>query len=242
MSAIPFALATFVSTAIGGVVALRFRDRLHLILGFTAGVLLGVVCFDILPEVFSLSSEGHVDPMGPMSALVIGFLVFHGAEKLMLIHSAQEESYVDHHHPRVGVVSAIALIGHSFMDGVGIGVGFQVNRTTGIIVALAVIAHDFADGLNTVSLMLAHRNTKRNAIVMLAIDALAPTIGAASTLLWHAPQRFLALYLGFFGGVLLYLGAADILPEAHSEKRSQLTIVLTCVGAAFVYLVARAVG
>lgn len=242
MSAIPFALATLVSTAVGGVVALRFRDRLHLILGFTAGVVLGVVCFDILPEVFSLSAKGHIDPMKPMTALVIGFLLFHSAEKLMLIHSAQEESYVDHHHPRVGVISALALIGHSFMDGVGIGVGFQVNQATGVIVALAVIAHDFADGLNTVSLMLAHGNTRRRSIAMLAIDALAPTLGAASTLLWRLPQPILATYLGFFAGVLLYIGSADILPEAHSEKSSALTIALTCVGAAFIYVVMRIVG
>jgi zinc transporter ZupT len=242
MSAVLLALTTFLSTAAGGLFALKFRDRLHLILGFTAGVLLGVVSFDILPELFELASEYAIDPSGPMVALVVGFLFFHGVEKLTVIHHVQEESYAHHHHPQVGVFSALALIGHSFMDGVGIGLGFQISEAAGVIVAVAVIAHDFADGLNTVSLMLAHHNTTRRALIMLGLDALAPVAGAASTLLFQVPPGTLALYLGFFAGFLLYIGAADILPQAHSEHSSVLTIALTCLGAAFMFVVSRMVG
>src|SRR5262249_16244662 len=156
MNVILFALTAMTSTAAGGLFALRFRDQLHLILGFTAGVLLGVVAFDILPEIFALANEHGLDSTRSMIALVVGFLLFHSAEKLTVIHHAQEESYAAHHHPQVGLLSALALVGHSFMDGVGIGLGFQVSTAVGVAVAAAVIAHDFADGLNTVSLMLAH--------------------------------------------------------------------------------------
>src|SRR5207249_9329527 len=138
----------------------------------------------------------------------------HSIEKLTVIHHAQEESYADHHHPQVGLLSALALVGHSFMDGVGIGLGFQVSTIVGVAVAAAVIAHDFADGLNTVSLMLAHHNTTRRSVAMLLLDALAPVFGAASTLFFQVPQNVLALYLGFFAGFLLYIGASDILPQA----------------------------
>jgi ZIP family zinc transporter len=242
MTAIGFALLAFVSTALGGAFAVRFSRSLHLILGFTAGVLLGVVGFDVLPELFALTGEYAIDPMHPMVALVTGFLLFHASEKLLLIHHAQESSYVHHHHPTVGVMSALALAGHSVMDGVGIGLGFQVSPRAGFMVALAVIAHDFADGLNTVSLMLRHGNRQRHALFALALDAAAPVVGAASTLLFHLPPFALAVYLGFFAGFLLYIGAADILPEAHSERSSALTIALTAAGAGFVYLVSRLAG
>jgi zinc transporter ZupT len=241
LDAIWLSLVSFLSTCAGGLFALKFRDRLHLILGFTAGVLLGVVSFDLLPEVFALVREHGLDPAQPMVALVVGFLLFHAVEKLVLIHHAQEQSYADHHHTQVGLISASALVGHSFMDGLGIGLGFQVSTAVGLIVATAVIAHDFADGLNTVSLMLLHRNTTRRSLVMLALDALAPIAGAASTLLFQMPAPTLVLYLGFFTGFLLYIGAADILPEAHSRRSSAFTILLTCLGAAFVYLVVRLV-
>jgi zinc transporter ZupT len=244
MTAVWLSLATFFSTLAGGLFALKFRDRLHFILSFTAGVLLGVVSFEILPEIFALARAQGVDAIGAMVALVFGFLLFHGLEKYLLVHHAHEDDYAEHRHPRVGMLSALALIGHSFMDGVGIGLAFQVSNAVGVAVAIAVISHDFCDGLNTVSLMLVHRNPTRRSFGMLALDAVAPVLGAASTLLFTLPPGTLMLYLGFFGGFLLYIGAADVLPEAHSQNRSAIAgrlIALTCLGAAFMFVAARAV-
>lgn len=241
-SPVALTLAAVVSTLAGGVVALRFRDRLHYLLGFTAGVLLGVVAFDLLPEVFALAHEHALDPSAAMIALVIGFLLFHSLEKFVLVHPAQEEHYSHHHHPNVGMASAAVLAAHSCMDGVAIGLGFQVSALVGLTVAIAVIAHDFSDGLNTVSLMLRHKNSTRRAITMLAVDALAPLVGVLLTLVFTIPPFELMIYLGFFAGFLLYIGVSDILPEAHSRAGpgvSMKLIALTCCGAAFVYAVVR---
>ena len=245
MTAILLSLATFFSTLGGGLFALKYRNRLHYILSFTAGVLLGVVSFDILPEIFQMAHDGNIDAMGAMLTLVIGFLIFHSLEKFVLLHHGHEEDYAAHRHPQVGVVSALALIGHSFMDGVGIGLAFQVSQSVGIAVAIAIIAHDFCDGLNTVSLMLVHRNSAMRSAGMLVLDAIAPVLGAASTLFFKLPPDILILYLGFFAGFLLYIAAADILPEAHSQARPATAlglIGLTCLGAALIFIVVRVVG
>ncbi|HKR81487.1 MAG TPA: ZIP family metal transporter [Candidatus Saccharimonadales bacterium] len=233
------AISTFVSTMLGGVTALKNRDRLHRILGYTAGVLLGVVAFDILPEIFELVHEHNFSATVPMLALVGAFLLFHIAEKSILIHHAHDTEYGEHHHPQIGLLSALALSGHSFLDGVGIGLGFQVNTQVGVAVAIAVIGHDFADGLNTVSLMLSNKNSPRKSLMLLAVDALAPVFGVLSTLLFHLPPLGLVIYLGFFAGFLLYIGASDILPEAHSKHPSRVTMALTVLGAAFMFLVTR---
>src|SRR5437762_3297715 len=169
MEAIILSLSTFFSTLFGGLFAVRFRHKLHLILGFTAGVLLGVVAFDIFPELIELIEKTQTPSVFAMGALVAGFLIFHILEKLLIIHHAQEGEYGSHKHPTVGILSALALSGHSFLDGVGIGLGFQVSSVVGILVAVAVISHDFSDGLNTVSLMLAHKNTTSKAKLMLFV-------------------------------------------------------------------------
>jgi zinc and cadmium transporter len=234
--AVLLALSTMVSTSIGGLVALRHRDQLHLILGFAAGVMLGLVAFDLLPEVFSLGGTGRTLNL-PTVALpfVAGFLILHLVERSVAMHHAHEGEYGEHTHvPQLGVVSAFALAGHSFMDGVGIGLAFKVGSGLGLAVALAVIAHDFADGLNTVTLMLRHGNGQRRARMMLALDAVAPVLGAASTLLFSVPEQVLALYLAFFAGFLLYLATGDILPEAHSRHPTRLTLVATVGGVAFI--------
>jgi hypothetical protein len=111
MSAILLSLATFFSTLIGGLFWLRYL-------------------------VYSL----RLDSTGPMVALMGGFLLFHLVEKAILIHFSHEEQYAVHQHPLVGIFSAVALTGHSFLDGVGIG--FQVSAAVGLIVSIAVISHD----------------------------------------------------------------------------------------------------
>ncbi len=239
MLAIILSLATFFSTLFGGLVALKNRDQLHRFLGYTAGVLLGVVAFDLLPEIFKSLSELRMGATAAMLALVGGFLLFHIIEKSILIHHSQEEEYEVHHHPDVGLASALALAGHSFLDGVGIGLGFQAGTSIGIAVAIAVIAHDFTDGLNTVNLMLVNRNRMHRAKTLLFIDAIAPVLGAASTLILRIPAGALTVYLGFFAGFLLYIGASEILPEAHSKHSSYATIALTVAGVAFMFLVTR---
>ncbi len=235
------ALLTVVSTALGGLVALHNRDRLHLLLGFTAGVLLGLVAFDLLPELFTLSRRELGGVPVVMLTFAAGFLALHVVERALAMHAAHEGEYEPHHHhPQVGLASAAALAMHSFIDGVAIGLAFQISGAVGFAVALAVVAHDFADGLNTVSIMLAHGHSQRRARIMLALDAAAPLLGAASTLLFSVGEDVLALYLGFFAGFLLYLATADILPEAHSRHPSRLTLLCTIGGMGLMWFVVAA--
>lgn len=239
MEALLLSVGTFISTACGGLFAVRFKSKLHYIMAFAAGVLMGVVAFDILPEIITEVSDHHYRPIEPMIALVVGFLLFHVLEKTILIHHEHEDEYADHKHPNVGIASALALTGHSFMDGVGIGLGFQVNPAVGLLVAIAVISHDFTDGMNTITLLLTNKNTVGRAKLFLLLDALAPVIGVLATMLFVVGSHFLVWYLGFFAGFLLYIGASDILPEAHSKHSSFKLIGLTVLGALLIFFITR---
>lgn len=239
MQPLLIALATFASTFLGGLFGIKHRDRLHLIISFTAGVIIGVVMFDILPEIFELTSAVGKDPLPALIAMVVGFFAFHILEKSAIIHGAHEGEYAAHRHPRVGLIGAIGLAAHSFLDGVGIGLGFQINPHVGFIIAIAVIAHDFSDGLNTVSLLLLHNHPVRRARTLLLIDALAPVLGVLVATIFVIPASVVIIYLGFFGGFLLYIGASDLLPEAHSTHSSYRLIALTALGTLFIFLVTR---
>ncbi|MEX1995266.1 MAG: ZIP family metal transporter, partial [Candidatus Saccharimonadales bacterium] len=124
-------------------------------------------------------------------------------------------------------------------DGAAIGLAFQVSSSVGIVVAIAVIAHRFADGFNTTNVMLHHRNKSRQARQMLMIAAVMPILGALSTQLVTFSEKTLAIYLGFFAGFLLYIGASDILPQAHSKGPSRSVIAFTILGAAFIFGLTR---
>jgi len=233
-------IATFFSTLLGGLFAIKFKDKLHYIMAFAAGVLLGVVAFDIFPEIIEEVKINNFDTIGIMIALVLGFFIFHILEKSILIqHCHDEECFLHHKHPNIGIASALGIIGHSLLDGIGIGLAFQINMATGILIAIAVLSHSFTDGLNSVTFMLNHGNTEKKSRIFLLFHALAPVLGAASTLFFAVPPQFLVLYLGFFAGFLLYIGASDILPEAHSKQSSYKLIGLTILGTLFIFIVTR---
>jgi len=208
-------------------------------MSFTAGVLMGVTFFDILPEAFRIVNENKLDVTLVMIMVIIGFLLFHILEKTVVIHHIHEREYADHKHPTVGLIGAFGLSFHSFLDGVGIGLGFQVSQHVGFLIAIAVLAHDFSDGLNTVTIMLSNKNTTTRAKLLLGLDAVAPIFGVLSTFLFKIPNHILVLYLGFFAGFLLYIGASDLLPEAHSKHSSYRMLGLTILGVVFIFIVTR---
>ncbi|KOG85393.1 permease, partial [Streptomyces varsoviensis] len=90
---------------------------------------------------------------------------------------------------------------------------------------------------NTYTITSLYGNARRKAVLMLCADALAPLAGAASTLLFTLPEQLLGIYLGFFGGVLLYLATSDILPEAHHDHPALSTLACTAAGVGFIWLV-----
>lgn len=233
------ALATFISVMAGGFFALRWKNRMHFVMAFAAGVLLGVVSFDIFPEIFDQVGIGTAKSIEVMLAFVAGFLIFHLLEKTILIHHGHETDYATHTHPQVGILSAMALAGHSFVDGLSIGIGFQIDPALGAFIAVAVISHGFADGINTVTLMLTHGNPTKKTCQFLLLDAIAPAAGILFSTALIIPQRFLVLYLGFFAGFIMYIGASDILPEAHSKHSSLKLIGLTTLGALFIFVITR---
>ncbi|MER5893172.1 ZIP family metal transporter [Streptomyces sp. NPDC001876] len=230
------ALGAFLMTLAGGWVAQRVTDRRHLVLGLAGGLMLGVVGLDLLPEAVEAAGGAVFGVPAALLLFVGGFLVAHVVERSLAVrqaaHGAGEERV-----PQVGMTAAAAMVGHSLMDGIALGAAFQVGGGMGAAVALAVITHDFADGFNTYTITSLYGNARRKALLMLYADALAPIVGAATTLLFTLPEELLGCYLGFFGGALLYLAAAEILPEAHHDHPARSTLLCTVVGVGFIWLV-----
>jgi ZIP family zinc transporter len=232
------ALMAFVATLIGGVVAARLSGRRHLVLGLAGGVMLGVVFFDLLPVAVEQSGRPFGGPPAGMLTAVAGFLGVYAVERALSLHAGTHGHLDGHDHgPQpIGVAAAGGLVLHSLLDGVGIGVAFQGGAAVGVPVAIAVISHDFADGFNTFTLADLSRGTRTTAFVLLGLDATAPVVGAALGTAISVPPDAIALYLGFFAGVLLYIATGNVLPEAHARS-ARATVLLTVIGAAAMWFV-----
>jgi zinc transporter, ZIP family len=227
--AIPLATVTVLSTLLGGLVALRFHRDLHTLIALTGGIVVAVALFEVLPEAIEAVGDEH-----RVTLLVgIGFLTFFLAERVLVLHHRDEPEQA-RAHARVGVLGAAGLSAHSFVDGLGIGLAFGVDTGTGLLVFLAVISHDFADGLNTVSFILRQSGNRRQAIRWLAVDAIAPLLGAILGASLTVSEESLGYLLALYAGFFLFMGATDLLPEAHQHP-SRARVALTVLGFAAVF-------
>ena len=236
--AILLAAATAVATAAGGFLALRAKDRLHLVLGLAAGLLLGLVAFDLLPEVFAMSSSEFLGAPAVSVALVAGFRLLHIYERFFGSHEPAESDYGhDHKHSAnvAGGLGALAMGGHVFLDGLALGVAFSIDDKLGIAVFVALLVHAFSDGLNTVSLLVKSGKWTRKGIWLLGVDSVARISGAVIGSSLALSEDFTALYLAAFSGILIYLATSHILPEAHARHASRWTLVSTVAGVAIMW-------
>jgi len=235
------AVAAFAATFIGGYFAVKFRDHLHLILGFSAGAVVGVAFFDLLPEAIELGSQ-YYNARVITLAVAFGFLLYLFLDRLVLLHTHGEDNEEHAHNAHRGALGASVLSLHSFLDGVAIGFGFQVSAATGIIIAVAVLTHDFSDGINTANVILKNGGTRFQAFQWLVTDALTPALGILSTLVIALPGRLVGIVLAIFAGSFIYLGASDLIPESHHRHPRALTTVMTISGALFLYAIITIAG
>ena len=239
------AIGTFAATFIGGLIALRFKDRLHLILGFSAGAVIAVAFFDLLPESIEIGSK-YFSSATITSVVALGFLVYLVLDRLVFLHAHAHDEGHEHdltaaetRHISRGTLGASSLSIHSFLDGVAIGLAFQVSVAIGSIVAVAVLVHDFSDGINTVNLVIKNKGEAKNALKWLIVDAFAPVLGVIVTMFFTVPENFLSIILAVFCGFFIYIGATDIIPESHHAHPKFLTTAMTILGAGTLYLAIR---
>jgi len=235
------AFATCCSTLLGGTFALRLRDRLHLILGFSAGAVIGVAFFDLMPEAIELITKTH-DSAFATSIIALGFALYLVVDRLVVLHRHHEDESHEHAHTERGRWGASTLSLHSFLDGVGIGLAFKVSPAIGLVVAAAVLAHDFSDGINTVNMILKNGGERRRAFRWLLVDALAPVAGVLVTLLFTVSESQLGILIALFSGFFLYIGASDLLPESHHAHPMRWTTISTILGMIVIYFTIKFAG
>jgi zinc transporter ZupT len=226
------AAAAFFCTLAGGLLALRLRDKLHLILGFSAGAVIGVAFFDLLPEAVNFGAQFH-SASTILSWTALGFLFYLVLDRILLFHGGSA--------PRGGFAAGVLCL-HSLLDGIAIGFAFQTSHEVGIVVAIAVLTHDFSDGINTMNIVLKNGGSRSSALRWLLLDGSAPVVGVALTYYLKLPAAAFGTVLALFAGFFLYIGASDLIPESYHAHPKFLTTAMTLAGAGALYLAIMLIG
>lgn len=234
-----WALITFATPLIIAVLPflkVQISERvLHLMLGFSAGILGGVTFVDILPEAFAIGKQLSLLSIYVPSGIGIGFFILLMTERYLL---ATKEIHGGHFHihgkpldPSHGLMGVSALTFHGFMDGFVIPVGFSAGPQVGIIVTLAVAIHQIPDSFAALSLALGSTDSRKQAFLYVLATAADTPIGIAVGLLFVGLGSFMIpLGLGLSAGTFIYVSAADLVPELQHEARSNLVVLSMVLG------------
>jgi len=239
MLALLLTLTTAVSTLMGGWIAVRERRRVHVLLGFGAGVLLGASFFDLLPEALMAAARQGWSNRATLALPVLGFLLFYGADRFLETHICPTGECEAEARRRIAKMSAVGLIAHSALDGASIAAATLVSWRIGLIVALGIVAHDLSDGLNTMLLVTRGELAGPREYRFLFADALAPVLGGVVVLESKISVQGLIVFLGVTAGSFLFTATDDLLPEAHRRSPSIAVPIATLGG---VFFIALAVG
>jgi zinc transporter ZupT len=242
MFAILLTSVSAISTFGGGLAAVWFRRRVHLLLGFGAGALLGATFFDLMPEAIQAATRRGWSLQSELALVVIGFVFFHVAERFIEFHMCPDCDTEQELRRHVGRFSALGLIGHSMLDGASIATATLVSWRVGLVVAIGIIAHDISDGLNTMLLVTHGEQVQKNDFLYLVADAIAPLLGGLIIVVLKLSPQGLAILLGITSGFFLFTATGDLLPEAHRRSPGWAVTVTMLIGIAFIYVAVKLVG
>lgn len=228
-------VATFASTMTGGLAVIRWPGRLDLLLVFAGGVVLAAALGDLLPEALQQAEDINLAEVLPFTMVVAGYLTFAVVEAV-----SGHDHEVSADPGQAGIAGATGFALHSFFDGLAIGLGFGIDTSVGLVVAVAVLGHDFSDGLNTVAYLTARGQTAERSRRWLVIIASMPMLGALIGSVVPVPDVVFPAALGFFAGWFLYAATVTMLPRARELPTSQ-ALPAALLGAAAMLLISSVV-
>jgi len=228
-----------ISTVAGILIVLKNTEIAHkyshFINSFAAGAILAIAFFHLLPEAAELTRNSLV-------FVLLGFMAFYTLESFIVIHSGAEIHYGHAHHHGAqarGITIFSGLLLHSLVDGIIIGVGFEVDYRIGLITSVGVILHEFPEGI-TSFMILINRMTRKAALLLSLTVAVATPAGALISIIFlnHIPEPTIGKLLALAGGSFLYVTASDLIPETH-QKHSLLNGTALLCGIMFTVLIAH---
>ncbi len=207
------------------------------LISFSTGAILGDVFIHILPEL----SEDSSNFGGAMLVVLLGLLFSFGIEKIIHwrhCHVLEDDGHDAHHHP-VGIISLLGEAIHNFIDGIVIASSFIASPAIGFSTTLAVVFHEIPQEIGDFAVLLHSGYSRGKALFFNLLSALTAVLGAVMTLFLTSQVTSLTEYmLPFAAGNLIYIAAADLIPELHKEtglKQGTLQTIAMVIGMASMY-------
>ena len=220
-----FALLAAVASILSGALALhpRFREiSKRYAVALASGIVVSAAFLELLPA---------SDIQNNAIFVVLGFFSFYLVEKIIMLHTCSEEECESH---TMGWSSVVGMASDNLIDGVGIAIAYLTDPSFGLIVTIAVVVHEIPQGMASTVLMQKVGYSRRRILTILSFAGAAYPIGALISA--FIPSDLYVVIIAFIAGDFIYIGAADLLGEAH-RRFNYKVVIATILGAIFFVVV-----
>ena len=219
-------------TTIGGILGIVTKKNsnkfLSFVLSFASGLMMSIICFDLIPEALGISSI-----YGVIFGVLIGIVTMIFCD---IVVQRKFNKKVDEYNSkndllRTGIIVSIGLAIHNFPEGLAIGSGFEASLRLGLGLAIAICLHDIPEGIS-MSVPMKNGGMKKSKVIFYVIlSGVTTGIGAFfGAIIGSISENVIAICLSFAAGAMLYIVSGELIPESNKLYKGRMSAVGNMIG------------
>lgn len=219
-------------TTLGGMMGVSFKSTsnkfLSFILSFSSGLMMSIICFDLIPEALEISGIGYII-----------FGVVFGITTMILCDLFVENYFKDNKkvsNPnnsllKTGLIVSFGLALHNFPEGLAIGSGFGASIKLGLSLAIAICLHDIPEGISMAVPMKTGGMKASKVILLVILSGITTGLGAFfGAVIGSISEQIISMCLSFAAGAMLYIATGELIPESNKLYKGRITAMGNMLG------------
>lgn len=219
-------------TTLGGIIGVIIKKHsnkfLSSILSFASGLMMAVICFDLIPEALGISSIINI-----VVGIIIGIIAMIFCDILVERKFSNKKRFEGEKNSllKTGIIVSIGLAIHNFPEGLAIGSGFEASMKLGLSLALAICLHDIPEGISMAVPMKNGGMKISKVIYYVVLSGITTGIGAFfGAIVGSISQEVIAICLSFAAGAMLYIVSGELIPESNKLYHGRMTALGNILG------------
>lgn len=219
-------------TTLGGILGIVIKKNsnkfLSFILSFASGLMMAVICFDLVPEALGISSIYEV-VLGVIFGVIS--MIFCDVIVQKKFNTKQKEYSSKSDLLKTGIIVSIGLAIHNFPEGLAIGSGFEASLRLGLGLAIAICLHDIPEGISMAVPMKNGGMKKTKVIFYVILSGITTGIGAFfGAIIGSISEAVIAICLSFAAGAMLYIVSGELIPESNKLYKGRMSAIGNMLG------------
>lgn len=229
-----FSILGAISSGIGGFLTTIFKIKSNKftasLFEITGGIMTGIVCFDMLPESFSIASIWY-SIFGVIIGVIIVYFINYFVERNnnKINYKLKGKNSIVYSTTSVAVILSMGL--HNAIEGLAIGSGFSYSYSLGLSLLISIFLHDIPEGMVVGITNKKDTDNVFNIIINTILVGSCVGIGCIIGLLvGKIDDKFIAFSLSIAAGAMLYIVSCDLIPYSKKLTNSKITSIMYILG------------